>query len=216
MSGKSFKLYYFDIKGKGEPIRLFCAYAGLALEDIRFATYADFLALKESGKLAYGQVPMLEIDGKEQLVQSSSIMTYLSKIAGTYPDDPLMAAKVEASLCAEADAFISSTVVTYPNRFGFSFDEDASAKAYKAISDEILPRHLTNLEKQLKESSTGWIAGTSEPSVADFVWFCQLYHSVPAQSEFPEKLRLLEDYPTLKGFVEKMLTLDAVAKFYSK
>ena len=95
MSGKSFKLYYFDIKGKGEPIRLFCAYAGLALEDIRFATYADFLALKESGKLAYGQVPMLEIDGKEQLVQSSSIMTYLSKIAGTYPDDPLMAAKVD-------------------------------------------------------------------------------------------------------------------------
>ena len=210
------KLYYFDIKGKGEPIRLFCAYAGLELEDIRFGSFAEFLALKESGKLAYGQVPMLEVDGKDQLVQSSSIMTYLSKIAGKYPDDPLVAAKVEAALCAEGDAFVGTTVVTYPNRFGFTFDADESAKAFKVISDEIMPRHLTNLERQLKESSTGWIAGTSEPSVADFVWFCQLYHAVPVQNEFSEKLRSLEDYPTLKAFVEKMLTLDAVAKFYSK
>ena len=28
------KLYYFNSKGKGEPIRLFCAYAGLDLEEV--------------------------------------------------------------------------------------------------------------------------------------------------------------------------------------
>lgn len=29
------KLYYFDIKGKGEPIRLACTYAKIPLEDVR-------------------------------------------------------------------------------------------------------------------------------------------------------------------------------------
>ena len=35
------KLYYFNIKGKGEPIRLFCAYTGLELEANRFTLPLD-------------------------------------------------------------------------------------------------------------------------------------------------------------------------------
>lgn len=216
MADKKLKLYYFDIKGKGEPIRLYCAYAGLALEDYRFKSGAEFAEMKASGKLAFGQVPMLEIDGKDQLVQTVAIMTYLSKISGNYLDDPLVAAKIEAALCAEADAFCGITVASYPTRFGVALDADTTAKSFETISDEIMPRHLTNLERLLKEGSTGWIAGTKEPSVADFVWFSQLYNEIPGKSQLSEKLRSLEGFPTLKAFVEKMLTLDAVAKFYSK
>lgn len=40
------KLYYFNIPGKGEAIRLACTYSGYAIEDIR-VTRDEFLAMKE-------------------------------------------------------------------------------------------------------------------------------------------------------------------------
>ena len=130
------KLYYFNIKGKGEPIRLFCAYAGLELDDHRFASRDEFTALKESGKIAFGQVPMLEIDdGKHQLVQTASILRYLAKISNVgYPlDDPIMAAKVDAALDQENDSFTGMTVATYTTRFGIPLDDEMKTKSYRGI-----------------------------------------------------------------------------------
>mmetsp|Transcript_114976 Transcript_114976/g.332230 ORF Transcript_114976/g.332230 Transcript_114976/m.332230 type:complete len:220 (-) Transcript_114976:97-756(-) len=210
------KLVYFDIKGKGEPIRLFCAYAGLDLEDYRLTTYDEFLAMKESGKLAFGQVPMLEVDGKVQLVQTAAILRYLSKIAGVYPEDPLVAAKVDAALDGENDAFTGPTVATYPGRFGLDLDEDGKKKFFDKIGAEIMPRHFTNAETILKNSSTGWIASTDNPTIADFVWYGRLCDSVATNENFPESLRSLNDFPVLKAFVEKMNALDAVKKYKSK
>ena len=40
------KLYYFDLAGKGEAIRLAAAYSGFAIEDIRL-TRNEFAAMKE-------------------------------------------------------------------------------------------------------------------------------------------------------------------------
>ncbi len=208
------KLHYFDIKGKGEPIRLFCAYAGLDLEDHRFASMEDFLAMKESGKLAFGQVPMLEVDGNHQLVQTSAILRYLSIIGGLYPEDPLIAAKVDAAMDQEADAFTGTTVVAYMNRFGLDLDVVAKGKAYDAISTDVLPSHLKSVESLIKASSTGWIAGTEEPSIADFVWFSRLVDFVPNKEEYSEKLKSLEEYPALKTFIEKIKSLEAIKQYY--
>ena len=49
------KLMYFDIKGKGEPIRLALRYLGIPFEDYRFKD-GEFMELKTSGKLMFGQV----------------------------------------------------------------------------------------------------------------------------------------------------------------
>jgi glutathione S-transferase len=211
----SLKLYYFNIKGKGEPIRLFCAYAGLELVDHRFAG-DEFSTMKENGRLAFGQVPMLEVDGKHQLVQSSAILRYLSKIVGLYPADPLIAARVDAALDQEADAFTGTTVASYTTRFGIGMDADTIAKAYEVISTEVLPRHLENVEKLLTASETGWIAGTEEPSAADFVWFVRLSDFMTEKMEYPDKLKSLEDFPALKAFVEKVKSLEAIKEYYEK
>ena len=42
---RKLKLMYFDGPGKGEAIRLICAYAGLSLVDHRFKDRAEFTAM---------------------------------------------------------------------------------------------------------------------------------------------------------------------------
>ncbi len=55
------KLYYFNIPGKGEAIRLACAYGGIPLDDFRMHPN-EFHDLKISGKIPFGQVPALSVD----------------------------------------------------------------------------------------------------------------------------------------------------------
>jgi glutathione S-transferase len=65
-------LHYFDGRGRANPIRFLLEETGTAYreEPIRDATaMAD---LRRSGKLMYGQVPMLEIDGIH-LVQACTL-----------------------------------------------------------------------------------------------------------------------------------------------
>jgi glutathione S-transferase len=50
------KLMYFDIAGKAEAIRLALTSAGLPFEDVRFQSRDEFIALKLSGYLRFGQV----------------------------------------------------------------------------------------------------------------------------------------------------------------
>jgi glutathione S-transferase len=210
------KLYYFDIKGKGEHIRLLCAYAGLELEDYRFSSRDQFNALKENGTLAFGQVPLLEVDGKHQLVQNCAILRYLAQIAGLYPSDPLLAAKVDACMAQEGDAFLGPTVVMYNTRFGIPMDDELKKKSMEMISSDVMPKHLENLERLLKASSTGWLAGTEEPSPADFMWYSRFVHYMADTKAFPEKLRKLEDYPLLQAFCDKVGSLEAIKDYYAE
>jgi glutathione S-transferase len=208
------KLYYFNIKGKGEPIRLFCQYAGLEFEDYRFASRQEFNELKS--KLPFAQVPLLEIDdGKHRLVQSGAILRYLAKLANLYPDDPILAAKADAAFDQENDAFLGATVASYTTRFGIILDEDAKAKSYELIANEILPRHLTSIETLLKASSTGWIAGTGEPSPADFAWYSRLVNYIPQKKELSEKVKSLEEFPACRKFIEKFKSLEPIQEYYA-
>ena len=55
------KLYYFDLYGRAETVRMILTRAGVAFEDVRM-TPEQFGEMKASGKLPHGQVPALELD----------------------------------------------------------------------------------------------------------------------------------------------------------
>merc|ERR550519_84970 len=93
-----------------------------------------------------------------------------------YPiDDLVTAAKVDAILDQEADAFQGYRITRYHERFGFGFLKE---EKYKEVVDAvvtqnnevIIPRHLGFLEKQLKTNGSGWLAGTEGPSITDYFW----------------------------------------------
>ncbi|GMS97648.1 hypothetical protein PENTCL1PPCAC_19823, partial [Pristionchus entomophagus] len=72
-----YKLYYFDIKGRGEPIRLIFEFFRFKFEDVR-VKFEDWPALKKKAPMQF--LPYLEVDkGKLVLSQAPAIMRYLAK-----------------------------------------------------------------------------------------------------------------------------------------
>ena len=83
------KLYYFDMYGRAEPIRMLLHLAGEKYEDIRVDQDEGFDKLLKENKLEFGQVPVLELDDGTILSQSWAIMRYLGLKYKLIPTDPL-------------------------------------------------------------------------------------------------------------------------------
>mmetsp|Transcript_18415 Transcript_18415/g.22537 ORF Transcript_18415/g.22537 Transcript_18415/m.22537 type:complete len:241 (+) Transcript_18415:53-775(+) len=221
MSGESLpklKLVYFDIKGKGEPIRLLLNYLGIPFEDYRFKSRDEFMEMKTNGTLSFGQVPALFVNDETVLVQSAAIMRYIAKLGNkkTYPDDLIQAAVVDAIMDLEADAFTGLRVCKYSTRMGFSTDvltENVVEDTKKLLNAEIIPKHLENLEKLLEKSKTGWLANTESPTIADFFWVPVLDSLVEGWSG---DSNILDPFPKLLELRKKFHEIEQVALYEQK
>ena len=189
--------------------------------------------MKESGELPFGQLPALRTsDGKHVLVQSAAILRYVGKLSAStveeplrlYPDDLVKAAKVDAVLDQETDIFMGLTVSAYSSRFGFGILAEESAKTNgpelfkmvrKSLNDEVLPRHLKNLEMTIDSDVGPWLGGQSQPSIADFVL-------VPRLKSFTIgfldgiSTDILNDFPKLLQLIDAFENLDSVKEWNEK
>lgn len=94
----SYKLYYFNARGRMEPARFLFQLSGVPYEDVRIER-DDWPKHKEGAlsscklhksiltntlsEMPWGQMPVLEVDGKK-LAQSSAIYQYLAKQFGKH------------------------------------------------------------------------------------------------------------------------------------
>jgi len=240
-------LYYFNIAGKGEPIRLALNHAGIPFTDHRFKSRDEFIEMKESGRLQFGQVPALEVvsssGGKETtsvLTQSGAIMRFISKLPhrlgstlglpdshpgyALYPGlgstssvgEDAVAAKIDAIMDQEADAFAGVRVCKYKERFGFSADivpQEVFDKVTQELNSSVVPRHLGALDRIMAGSSTGWIAGTAQPSIADFFWVPSLQ---ALQRGWSGDENALAAFPRLEALVTQFMELESVQAWYAE
>jgi prostaglandin-H2 D-isomerase / glutathione transferase len=139
----TYKLYYFNARGRVEVSRLIFAAAGEKFEDIRYE-FNDWPSHKP--EMPLGQVPVLEIDGVK-LPQSMTIARFLAKQFNLAGKDNLEQAEVDA---------VVDTVADMAKKFGpIRFEEDEAKKQVempKFFADE-LPKHLKNLEVLAKAYS---------------------------------------------------------------
>lgn len=153
-------LYYFDIDGGlGEPIRLAMYVGGMEFEDKRIPS-ADWQALKSSGKPPCGQMPFLEVDGK-QVSQYHACLLYVGKQTGLYPTDIWAAAKVQEVMGVNQD-IRSKIALTL-------WEKDAEKKAAmrQELATTTLPHWFGVLDNLLAANgSTGYSYG-NELSIAD-------------------------------------------------
>ena len=132
----TYKLHYFNGRGRAEVSRLIFAAAGQKFEDTRFER-EQWPALKS--QMPLGQVPVLEVDGTK-IPQSTSIARFLAKQFHLAGKDKLEEAKVDA---------VADTISDLINAFVPTRREQDPTKQQELIDKfrtEQLPKHLQNLD----------------------------------------------------------------------
>ena len=128
-----------------------------------FKTPEERAALRESGKAPFGQLPVLEVDGKI-IAQTGAIARYCGKQGGFYPrDDDVAAAQIDMIIDTATD-------ITMALGKTMGMEQAAKMEARAKLGSETLPMYFKALEKMMTDNgSTGiqnrvreWILSTSD------------------------------------------------------
>lgn len=199
------KLTYFDFHGgRAEPARLAMHIGGIAFEDHRF-NHPEFAEVRKT--TPFGQVPTLHVDGV-QVTQCDSIIRYVGKLAGFYPEDAY-----QALLCDEVMYVVEEAAV----RLGptFRMTGDAQKEARLALVNGSMPVYLGWLQSQLKAHGGEYFAD-NRLTVADLKVFVDVrslnsgrYDYVP--TDLVEKVA-----PALNAHMQRIAQMPAVLQYYAK
>ncbi|XP_033644491.1 S-crystallin SL11-like [Asterias rubens] len=142
----SYKLEYFDVRGRGEVTRMLLALAGKKFEDVRISLeqYTD----EYKKKLPCGQLPVFDVDGK-QLVDSAAINSYLAREFGYYGSSSWEAALIDQVVGVVSDIWtpLIETV--------FMPDEAAQIAKQKELFDGKVQGFMKFLEDALCKNGEG-------------------------------------------------------------
>ncbi|XP_071455241.1 glutathione S-transferase-like [Hetaerina americana] len=144
----SFKLTYFDVRGRGEAIRFILHQAGVEFEDNRISK-DQWGTIKPT--TPFGKVPILEEDGK-QVTQSLAIERYLARKFKLTGKDEWEA--LECDVAAETLGDLHTQVVQA------FFNPDASKKdeLKGTIIKDQAPFYLGKFDEQVKKNG-GFLVG---------------------------------------------------------
>jgi len=158
-----FKLTYFDFNGgRGEPIRIAFHAAGIDFEDHRIP-FEEFLRTR--GDMRFTCAPVLEIDGVV-VTQSNSILRYVGKIAGLYPEDDL-----QALYCDEAMDAVEDLLHQIVQTFSLKGDELKTAR--EKLVDGWISVYVKGLEEILQRAGGEYFAD-NRLTVADLKVYVQI------------------------------------------
>nr|ADC32118.1 glutathione S-transferase sigma [Antheraea pernyi] len=189
--------YYFPIKALGEGQRMLLAYGGQEFEDKRIPMeeWPEF-----KPKTLFGQMPVLEIDGK-QYAQSTAICRYLGRKYG------LNGADLEEDF--EIDQNVEFFNDIRSNAAAYHYEKDEAVKARKlAEFRELKYTFLIEKLNEILEKNNGHIA-LGKLTWGDFV-FAGLYDYLKLMLQEPN---LDEKYPIFKKTVEAVTSLPKVKAY---
>ncbi len=203
------RLIYFNFPfWRAEVSRLALHLAGIPFEDVR-PSRDEFMTLKGSGKLPYGQLPVLEVDG-QVLAQSGAIARFCGKLAGLYPNEDAMAA-------ARVDELLE-TATDITAQFGPSMrvkDPDEKAAMRHKLGTEILPKWLGFLESRLQENDEKAFFVGPQMTIADLViWRLNGWLTSGVLDGIPRDL--LKDFPGLLAHFRRIDEQPAIADWMAQ
>ncbi len=158
-----YKLTYFDFDGgRGEPVRIALHAAGVDFEDHRI-TFDEFMETRTD--MRFNCSPELEIDGVT-VTQSNSMLRYVGKMAGLYPEDDL-----QALYCDEAMDAIEDLLHRIGPTFGLEGDELKAAR--EKLSDGWISVFIKGLAEILERAGGDYFAD-NRLTVADLKVYMQI------------------------------------------
>jgi glutathione S-transferase len=162
-------LTYFSSRGRAELIRLVCADAGLKYNERSLGVYhpvdktPDFHALKATGVLAFGFVPLWEEEGL-RLAQTNAIVRHLARTNGLYGSSPLEAARCDMLFEGYEEVRLEL------RRIATAKPEDRAA-VREELTTSVLPRWLSYFEALIAANGAGTYLVGASASFADLAMF---------------------------------------------
>uniref|UniRef100_A0A183BI77 glutathione transferase n=1 Tax=Globodera pallida TaxID=36090 RepID=A0A183BI77_GLOPA len=195
-----YKLYYFDVRGIGEPIRLLLHYVGQQFEDVRFGK--EEWPTKYKSKFFYGKAPVLEVDGK-QLGQSTTILRFLAEKFALAGKDEWEKAKADEIINFQKDANTELAPYLYVK---IGLREGDLDKLRVEVLEPGVKRIFPLFEALLKESGSDYML-PSGLSMVDFQVGNFLYTFTKLEPD------TIKAYPELIKYVERVHALPQLQKY---
>jgi len=195
-----YKLYYFNIRGLADPIRLAFAQVGVPFEDVRISM-EEWPQWKE--KFPFGQCPVLETKDGHRLTQSMAILRYIGRKYDLEPNNEWDRAVCDEMATSWFDMFLKMGPA-------FSTKEKETQKQLfcKAIDEFVKPR-LQIFDERLSHSKHGFIVGDKITWADFFIYniFWMIQHFLKVS---------LESYPHVDKFIHKIEALPNVKEWQTK
>ncbi|KAG5666842.1 hypothetical protein PVAND_014852 [Polypedilum vanderplanki] len=207
----SYKVIYYNNRGRAEAIRFLLSYAGIEFEDFRFESKDDWPKYKPS--MPYGKVPVLEIDGVKYS-NTLAICAYLGKKFNLNGSSDLEALQIHTAAAFVYDLIDIVGDVLYGYRF--SFTEESYEKEFKKLFDETIPSALEKFEKIVNKNDGYFVNG--KLSWAD-IFFASIFESIYgicAYMDIELKNDLLENYENLRKLYEEVRNIENINHWIAK
>ncbi|KAI8521856.1 hypothetical protein Bbelb_016100 [Branchiostoma belcheri] len=192
----SYKLTYFDGRGRAELCRLLLAAGGIEYEDNRLPQeeWPGF-----QPKTPFGQLPIMEVDGT-MLCQSNSVARFLARETGLAGKTSLDQAKVDMIMEGAVPLFQKAGDIMMGEG-----DEAKKAEKKKDFEENFAPKFFADMEK---------LAGEKGYFVSDLLTAADIafYANYEAIKDFMT-LPSFEKFPKLKKVVENVKANSKIAKW---
>jgi len=195
-----YKLYYFDVRGLGETIRLILHYANQKFEEERY-TFENWETYKS--RQPYGKVPVLEVDGKP-LAETFAIARFLAKQYGLAGKDAWDQAKVDE--IADFHKDVSHEVGPYFRAKVGGFGGGDKDQLYKENFLPAVEKNFPIYVRVLKESGSGFMVKSGLTWV-DFLigeYMNTVHHMHP---------EVLKKYPELEQYRQRVANVSQIKKY---
>ncbi|CAH2093197.1 unnamed protein product [Euphydryas editha] len=194
------KFYYFHVKVAGEAIRMLLAYGSQEFEDIRLSD-EEWAALKPT--MPFGQLPVLEIDGKKY-AQSIAISRYLGRKYGLAGKDIEEDFQIDQVMDFFGDLRTRAIALFHEE------DEANKAKIQKEYEKNYYPVTLKKLNEIITENNGHLALG--KLTWADFV-FAGIYDCLRVLLKIPD---IDEQFPNFKKLQKSVLSIPKVKAYCDK
>ncbi|XP_048767140.1 glutathione S-transferase-like isoform X2 [Ostrea edulis] len=161
-----YKLTYFDLRGRAEPIRLLFAVAGVPFEDERIER-EQWSAIKH--KVPGNALPILSVDGF-LVTQSTAIIRHLARIFGL--DGETLSLKVKVDEIVEYLLEMKNKMAEMPMMSDDSRTQEKAMEIMKSFK-ELMMKACTFIEAQIQKNmkqGNGFAVG-NRLTVADIMIF---------------------------------------------
>ena len=193
------KLVYFKMRALAEAPQLLLNYCKINYEYIMSWDHFDDEWSNVKPKLAFKQLPMMEVEDGTQICQSIAILQYIENLGGLKISDPVKAAEATAVLQSAQELFapLNPTV-------NFAVSQDFNNKRDSMRVN--LESRFSDLARYLDKHEGRYFIDDT-PRAAEFACF----HNLDLSKELDPEI--LKKFPRLIKFVKDIEDIDTVSKY---